>query len=251
MSAQKRSTQTITGKKNTTKKISMSQQHQLQKKRSIVDGLPMKDRNRLLVVPKSISIVPDRIFTKLVYEGIATLNVVPPAQYALYRYQPSAAFDPDPLLASASTPGFAEFAAFYSSYRVTVSRIRASYVNPSSALAATTVLIPLNVDPGASSTLATVNSWPDQPYAKSGLVGLMGSPPKVLSNEMSTERIYGSQMVYFDDNFASLVTTIPNNNWFWAIAVIFPLVPASTVAVSMQYRIEMGVEFYDRKQLPQ
>jgi hypothetical protein len=75
---------------------------------------------------------------------------------------------------------------------------------------------------------------------------MIGAPPCVVSREMSTERIFGSKMVYFDDAFQSVINTIPANNWFWAIGLLTPSLVAAPLTVTLVWEIEMGVEFFDR-----
>jgi hypothetical protein len=71
-----------------------------------------------------------------------------------------------------------------------------------------------------------------------------------LSTRMSTEKIFGSKAVYFDDNFSSLVTTIPANNWYWFIGVIAATtVASSALTVTISVEIELDVEFFCRKEL--
>lgn len=202
-------------------------------------------------IQKSILGMPDRYITKLQYDGMGNLTITGPNQSNGARYRPSAAYDVDPVLASTSTPYFAEFAAIYTTYRVTSSKITLKMTSQSNATGQgiLVVLCPLNIDPGASPSGATVTSWIAQPYAVKGMLGTAGSPELILTQSMSTERIYGSKMVYFDDNFSSAVTTVPTNNWYWAIGSITATVPATAQVMNLFIQIQMDVEFYGRRVL--
>jgi len=214
------------------------------------DGMNVQP-NAMLTIPKSVGlIIPDRLYTGLRFGGTGT-NTIPAGAgtFITRRFRPSAAFDIDPLLGSTATPGFAELAALYQYYRVTCSRIFLRSANPSTSTGVEVLLLPLNVDPGATPSLATIQGWEGTPYCKRGFIGMLGSPPAVLSNEISTEKIFGSKMVSFDDAFASAVTTVPTNNWYWAFAYTVPFTLASPIALSYQIDIELGIEFFSRLQL--
>jgi hypothetical protein len=213
------------------------------------DGLSMSRgmANKYLVVPQPTKIVPDRIYTRLVYEGMGQIPIATGNSYTTFRWQPSAAYDVDPNIGSTATPGFAEFAAFYNNYRVTASNCRISVTNPSTVLGVILVVLPLTSDPGALAPAAQANAWPDNPYAKQKMIGLLGSPPGVVSNSMSTEKIVGSTNVYVDDTYASLTNGVPANNWYWGCGLLVGSAVTATISYTVNYRIEMGVEFYDRK----
>lgn len=236
--------------------MNMSKQHTKKSKRgksrrrnNVTDGISATS-NALTRLPKSVTnIVPDRMYTRLRFIGYGNLSITTITTVASARYRPSSAFDVDPLLGSTSTPGFAELAAFYSNYRTTSSRCRIVANNASAQQGALITLTPLNVDPGVSPSVAVINSWIEQPYAKSKICGTAGSPAVTIVSEMSTEKIFGSKMVYLDDNFQSLVTTSPVNNWYWAISATTPIGPSSTQTVNVLIDIELGVEFFSRKAL--
>lgn len=211
------------------------------------DGISAQ-ANAMTRLPKTVtSIMPDRFYTTLKFYGYGNLTIPPAAQTKGARYRPTSAFDIDPILGSTATPGFSELAAFYSNYRVTSSSMRLEANNSSTASGALIVLCPLNQDPGASPTDAVVQSWIEQPYAMVKAIGTAGSPAVVISKMMSTEKIFGSKMVYFDDNFQSLVTTNPVNNWYWGIGAIVPIPAAAAQTINCLIEINIGCEFFSRK----
>jgi hypothetical protein len=78
----------------------------------------------------------------------------------------------------------------------------------------------------------------------------LGGPKTVIEQKMSTERIFGSKAVYFDDNFSSFVTGSPVNNWYWAVGFSQDVPsPAAAASVSWIQEMWLQVEFFNRKRL--
>jgi len=230
------------------KRTNKRTQKKKQKQLILVDGNRAK-HNMPLTIPRTIdAIMPDRMMTKLKYFGFTQFTIATTSTFSARRWVPSAAYDIDPTLGSTSTVGFNELALLYNNYRVISSRLRVRMA-PQGSLPVQLVTVPLNADPGSSPLAATVNAWCNNPYGKVKLVGVSGAPTQTISTTMSTERIYGSKMIYFDDNFASLVNTVPNNNWYWAVAVISGVNPSSALVCTVEIDIEVHVEFYSRKVL--
>jgi len=193
--------------------------------------------------------VPDKMFTRLKYSGFGNATINVGSIITTRRYRPTAVYDVDPSLGSTATPGFAELAALYGSYRVARSHIKLQ-VSPCNSNGLSLVVLPLNVDPGSSPSNATVQSWPMNPYAKYKLLAGTGGPVSTIQHVMSTEQIFGSKAVYFDDNFASLVSTNPINNWYWVIGFINnSTVSGSAIQIGFLTEIEMDVEFFNRTEL--
>lgn len=197
--------------------------------------------------------MPDRYITRLRFVGLGNLTIPTTSTVAGGRYRPSAAYDIDPLIASTSTAYFAEFAAIYNSYRVNSSTLRVKATNQvnTSGQGIIVVIVPLLEDPGASPTASVVGSWLEQPYSKKSMVGTAGSPAVNIEQTMSTEKIFGTKAVYFDDGHSSLVTTNPSLNWYWAIGAICATAPVSALIVNTYLEIEIEVEFFQRKALLQ
>lgn len=224
-------------------KLAIPKRGRRQQQRVQTDGIDA-EMNALQRLPKQVGLfLPDRYYTKLRFWKSVTYNVSVNGQ-ASARLSPSNAFDVDPSLGSTSMPGFAELSAIYSRYRVTSSSAKFELVNPSSLTPIEVILIPLNADPGPTPTATNVISWRSNTYAKSKMSPLLGGPSTVVNNRMSTEKIFGSKMTYFDDAFQSLVTTSPTNNWFWAYAIFVftPIAPLIYANISC----DIGIEFFDR-----
>jgi hypothetical protein len=190
---------------------------------------------------------PDRMETTLSFFSAPSFAPITGASAFAFRYTPSSAFDVEPLLGGITMPGFDEFAAVYASYRVLSSRIVVKMAGLSTS-PVTLIVLPLNLDPGAAPTVGTIISWRGQPYAKSKLVGSQGSPAVTIVHEMTTAKMFGSNMVLADDNFAALVTASPANNWYWAVAIYQNVVFASNPVIA-DVQVLVNVQFYDRKYL--
>jgi len=228
------------------KRATTRKQKRNKRKRPAQDGINAT-ANSLVKMPRSPQlIISDRIYTKLTFGGFANLTIAAATAVIARRYTPSAAYDVDPLVGSTAMPGFAEFAALYNLYRVTTSRITVEFANQSTS-AIKVCVIPLNSDPGSAPSSAVVDFWMLNPYSKVKVLSPVGSPTEAIRSSMSTEKIFGSKAVYFDDTFAAQVTGIPNNNWFWAIGLQSPVVAAGNLLIAVNIVIDIGLEFYERK----
>jgi len=195
-------------------------------------------------------IVPDKMYSRLKYSGIQQITVAIGSAASAVRWRPTSVFDVDPLLGGTTIPGFTELAGLYGSYRTTRSGIKLEVAPQDAARVASVVVVPLNVDPGSGPSAATQASWTMNPYAIYQITGTAGSPNVIIRNNMSTEKIFGSKMVYFDDAFSSLVTTSPTNNWFWAVSIITGFtVGGSNYITTILLDLEIDVEFFNRKSL--
>ncbi len=196
-----------------------------------------------LVVPRSVgAYMPDRLRTTLRFWKSVAISLTSPTTN-LIRFIPSSVYDPDPVGGVTKPAGFAELAAIYGSYRVKSSYARVELINEGD-VTTRVCLLPTNLDPGASPSANYVISSNEQPYAVSKTLSAVGGPVGIIENSMTTEKIFGSPMVKYDDNFAALTNTFPVNNWFWAVS--FYALSAATKAVVCNFYMEMDVDFYDR-----
>lgn len=192
-------------------------------------------------------VFPPRMPVKLKYWGQQVLSLAASLS-ANYRWRPTAAFDVDPALGGTSMAGFAELAGFYATYRVSASQIKVTVNNPSGVSPVTVIVLPMNADPTNAFGAANIIASMGNPYAKSKLTSLLGGPPSVIENSMTTVKIFGDSEVFYDHNFTSLVTTVPTNNWFWNLCLYAPAFIATNIVC--QVEITVDCEFYDRNFLP-
>jgi hypothetical protein len=196
-------------------------------------------------------IMPDQLQTNLTYIDVTTSSIgTGGTVYGSVRYRPTAVYDVNPIIGGTTIPGFTELAAFYSFYRVIASSIQARLVNQDSTTAVLCVLVPLNQDPTISPSAATIQSWQMNPYAQQHLISSKGGMDQcTLKHEIATQKMAGTRGIYFDDSYASQVTTTPANNWFWALGVLSEGGVNFTNGVTFQVKMNITVQFYDRKEL--
>jgi hypothetical protein len=198
----------------------------------------------LITIPKSVgTFMPDRLKTTLRFWKSQAIPLTS-LTYGSVRFSPSAAFDMDPTVGSATAAGFNELAAIYSSYRVTESSALAEIVNTGDSPCVGT-LLPTNLDPGASPVANWVISSREQPYAVSKTGSLAGGPVCRLTQSMTTQKLFGNPMTKYDDNFAALVTAIPVNNWYWVVTLY--VLAVSPQAIIVNFYMEVEIDFYDRR----
>ena len=199
----------------------------------------------ILRLPRSVdAIMPDRFLTTLRWWKSNPVNLLSTPEAAV-RVTANGAFDPDPTSGATVGSGYRQLASIYGSYRVKSSRIRVEVMNPDPAVPVTVIVCPTNIDPGSSPTSNYIISLMQQPYARHKMLAVRGCPTQVISHSMSTQKIFGSKMTDFDDNFAALNNANPNNPWFWVIGFYAPAIHTVSAVVCNIF-IEQDIEFYDR-----
>jgi hypothetical protein len=190
--------------------------------------------------------MPDRYRTHLKYWKALAVDLNSTALQS-FRWQPTGAFDIEPLAGGTQPAGYNELAAFYSSYRVHSSKMRVELVNTSPTSVVQATVLPTNLDPGATPAGTYITSSREQPYARSKMVTSQGGPVTVIDNSMTTQRIFGSPMVKFDDNFSALINSIPVNNWFWVLTLYSLTTIPSVTPLLVNIMIEIEIDYYDRR----
>lgn len=191
-------------------------------------------------------IVGDRTFAKLTFTDTAhsTMNAAG-ASATNVRYRPTAAFDVDPIVGSTSTPGFAEWAAFYRYYRVHAFAYKVQFTNADTE-SMTVYCLPMNTDPLPNAAFSTASQFVCQPYAKVKQVsGAGGMDRAFISGYVNCKKLVGSKTFNYDDNYSSIVNTIPTNNIYLAVGALSQRV-AMTNGMNFWFRVTMYVEFYER-----
>lgn len=233
------------------KKSNSLQQKRKQSKRNNGRGyhanaLTSPRNDAVLTIPRSVGfVVPDRLRTSLRFWKAPVLNLSV-SNLQVIRFAPSAAYDIDPLVGGTLPPGYAQLAALYGSYRVRSARCTVEAINTSPNTMLQITLLPTNLDPGSSPSSTYVTSTREQPYAISKALPPTGAPTTKLQSSMSTEKIFGTPMVRYDDNFAALTNAVPNNNWYWVISIYSAAVQPASEPVFVNVAIDIDIEFYDR-----
>lgn len=190
---------------------------------------------------------PDKVRVRLRFTEFIGSTITVGSSFITQRFRPTNVFDVDPVLGSTAVPGFQEMANIYGSYRTVASScsLQASQNGTQSAMSI--VVVPLNQDPGASPSSVVAASWYGAFGSKSALCSQIGGPPITIKNSMTTEKIFGTKAVYFDDNFSAPVTGGPTNNWYWAYSAnLSGNASGTAVTVSGRITVNIVVEFFNR-----
>jgi hypothetical protein len=195
-------------------------------------------------LPRSVGLIlPDQYDTKLRYTELISV-VMAVNNWTSVRYTPTSAYDVNPLLASTAMAGFAELAALYKYYQVTMSSIKVEFFNSSATEILTVCVLPVVEDPGAAPLLAAVLSSREQPYSKTKTVSYIGGPKAVVVNSMSSQKMWGTPMAKTDLQFASLTNNVPSQNWHWWINLhAAGVIPTS---VKAYVSIDVSIKFWNR-----
>lgn len=162
---------------------------------------------------------------------------------AMVRFSPNSAYDVDPVFGSTSTPGFSEWAALYSYYRVVKIGYRLQIVN-NETFAVRVYTIFTNTDPGTVGN----SQFPGNPLAKDYLLSAKGGQDRcLLKDTKQVAQITGARGVEDEDNYRAAVTASPTD-LVW-LGVGANTVGASFLAngVSVAGYIKMWVRFYGPK----
>lgn len=199
------------------------------------------------------AICPDRMFVKLRYYDSTTSGASNVGNNALsFRYRPSAAYDINPLLGTTAMAGFNELAALYGKYRVHASKI-SMYMTNQEDFSCVATLLPLNEDPGAAPGLAVIQGWQMQPFSQRKVMAAKGGMDKItFSRYISTKKLVGSNAVKYESDYSSIVSSVPNDNWYWVIGVTTMGTNVFTTGAGVEFDVNITcyIEFYDRLRLP-
>jgi len=199
----------------------------------------------LYTLPRGF-IAPDRVITTLCFVDVShgSLNSAG-NKVASYRYRPTNAFDVDPTLGGTTIAGFNEWASFYNYYRVLGYTMEVKIANADS-FGLTVYSIPLNTDPGAAPSLATVESYQMNPFIKTKYISAKGGLDEAqFYHKVDCRSMVGSNTQRYDDSYSALVSTGPVNNIYHQIGI---LSISNNLVNGVYYYIRIGIEieFFDR-----
>ncbi len=185
-------------------------------------------------LPRRTQVIPDKVYVKLAYTTL--LHRLPAAASDEYVFRGNSGFDTDVTAGSNQQPlGFDQYSAFFGEQRVYSSSIKLQVVNNVSSSGMHMSIIPTPQSGGSGSFITSVQ----QPYVKFRFAGASQAQSKIhLKNYMTTAKLWG-RPVKNEDDFASLVTQNPINEWFWVIET-----NSSDQAAALDYDMLVKVVYY-------
>lgn len=138
--------------------------------------------------------------------------------FANVRFEPTYAYDVDPVSGSTAMPYFTEYAAMYRFYRVIWFRVSVTFSNLDSTTSGTAYICPSNTDPGANSS--TAQNLLSNRMGKSVVFGPStgNGTTRTLSKKITVDKFGGVRYTRTIDNyFGSVTGTAPLNNIFFAL----------------------------------
>jgi hypothetical protein len=160
------------------------------------------------------------------------------------RFTVNGAYDVDPTVGSTSTPGFAEYAAFYNFYRVVRCSYRVSISN-TDALPVVAYVYFSNSDPGTGLPYTVIGN----PLCKWKLLsaGGGGYDTVTLGDTQTIATILGSNEVEVGEQYRALTNAVPADLAWMTVGVHTPSGTALTAgAVNVVVSIRMLTRFFDR-----
>jgi hypothetical protein len=161
------------------------------------------------------------------------------------RWQPNAAYDVDPVLGSTATPGFAEYAALYTYYRVKSFKVHVKFSNLDN-LSIALYSVVLNTDPGTAGT-----NYYD--YAQSAfgrtyeLAPFYSGAGSVTHRQtVNISKVVGMPVMQAD-SYRAVVTGNPSDLVFWGFGIYSNAGSNFANGVGYDGFIEMNVRFYSRQ----
>lgn len=194
-------------------------------------------------------LIADETHVTLEWPTTFTLTSVG-AQAVSKRWVPNGAYDLDPVLGSTAMPGFAEYATFYSFYRV----ISYSYfleVTNNQVFPVSAYVLNTNNDLGL--TASNFELYSVAPHCQGIL--LSGFPSAkgyhAFKGKFEVSRILGSRAPETEDNYRSLTNALPADLVWLSLGINTNSAAnlLTAVGVTMKLRLFCNTRFYGRREL--
>jgi len=191
------------------------------------------------VIMRGPMFMPARIRTTLRYSK--QLNMASSTGWANIRFEPTYAYDVDPVGASTAMPGFTELAGIYRLYRVVSSRIRVIFSNLDT-LAGEAVICPVNFDPGAN-TSSYQNYLSSRSARTTALGAVSGNGGAILNHSFTVAQFSGAPIIGAVDYYVGSGSTAPGNNVWWLVGAYMSNTMTSGVFVGVN--IDITLDFFE------
>lgn len=189
-----------------------------------------------LILPNEVD-----VWLQFVQTSLLTSGVNP---YATKVFRPNAAYDVDPLLGSTATAGFSELAGIFQYYRVITYRYEVEFVNEQT-FPVQAIVLNTNINPGTG----TIQGYAGNQWCQIHLLsGNAGGPCKhVFKGRHNVGQIVGSAEVEMDDNYASVVNTVPTNTVWLSVSADSGIAGnILSTGVLILVKIWMFIRFFER-----
>lgn len=194
---------------------------------------------------KGPSIVPDQYMCKLKYNQRVVLTCTT-GTMGTNVFRGNSLYDPDLTGIGQQPNGYDQLSGLYQKVRVTGSKVKVRNISQGSTNATSQydlVLVPLVEAPSWS----TIEDAISTPYSRSIMVGNSNTEPKVISNFISTKKIFGEKVVD-DDDFAHDSASNPADQFYWYLSGQ-AIDRSSTVSVICEVSITYYCTFFQRQAL--
>lgn len=184
----------------------------------------------------------DSLLVKLRYPIRGTLATV--GTVISKRFTPNGAYDVDPVLGSTSTPGFAEYAALYTYYRVEKFRPRVTFSNLDN-LSISLYSVVSNTDPGTAGT--NYHNYAQSAFGRTYELAPFYSGRGTITHDQTVPvpELLGMNTAQAD-SFRSVTTSIPSDLVYWGFGIYSNAGTNFANGVGYTGYIEMHVRFYSR-----
>jgi len=190
-------------------------------------------------------VCPDEVDVILTYPAAGTLHNA--SLTVSQRWTPNAAYDVDPTLGSTSTPGFSEWAAMYTYYRV-VSYDVDMMVSNLEAFPLIVYSINTNEDPHLLGT--GFIDYQTQPFSKTAIIGsLTGAANARFHHHVPCAKLLGSNAVDTADSLRAVTTGVPADLLWYGLGIQAPPGSLCNNGVLFNLKIRMNIKFYGRQNL--
>lgn len=186
------------------------------------------------------SMIPDRMYVKLVYEDYYFVNTT---GAATRWYRGNGPYDPDGSGVGHQPRGWDQWIAFYEKVTCTGSKIGFQFINTS-----TGEPIMVSFNPSKATTSPDVFQA-ELPYTINKMQGPVSSSNSnaYYKSYMSTQKMYGKKVMQ-EDNFSSSVSSLPVDQWNWVVYFQNPRDALAEVKGQLRIRITYYCVFQSRNQ---
>jgi len=191
---------------------------------------------------------PTKLIMTLIYtdKNHSVFNAVG-SQTDIFRYRVTSLPSMDPGNVG-TIPFWTAMSSMYLQYRV-LSYCVECVVSNNESFATTFFSIPLELDPGATPTIATVQGWlADPDVITNNISAKTGLDKYRMYHPIDCYDFVGSATQRFDDSYASGTSTNPVNN-IWHVVGIYDQSNVYLNGVDFNIRISVVVEFFERQKL--